>query len=327
MIHDTIVFLPLSSTVNPATTKRLKASVARLSLLLIPLWIGSHLSSLAHPLDLLSNFRQPLLHLALVVLALNLVLRNRATAGWCGLAVFTLASGVVPWAMPESNTHGARGELKIYHANVWTANEDHQRVLRQIEEEQPDIIALLEVNGRWMRALESLRETHPHHKLLPQEDNFGLALYSKLPLQEIQVLRFSTIPVDSLSAVVTLPEGEKLLLCLTHPVPPVSKAGFSSRNAALESMGQYLGSRGEPRVLLGDLNTAMWSHHYLGMESTSGMRNARRGFGVLGSWPADGWVRIPIDHCLVSPEIGVKGFRLLPSNGSDHLPFIAELTY
>jgi endonuclease/exonuclease/phosphatase family metal-dependent hydrolase len=58
----------------------------------------------------------------------------------------------------------------------------------------------------------------------------------------------------------------------------------------------------------------------------SGLISARRGFGILPSWPTQRPVLvIPIDHVLVSSEIGVVDFRVGKGTGSDHLPVTVDL--
>ena len=73
----------------------------------------------------------------------------------------------------------------------------------------------------------------------------------------------------------------------------------------------------------------MWSPFYRSMMETSGLRNARQGRGILPTHsivtPRFAALSAPLDHCLVTPDIQVKDFKLGPAIGSDHLPIIAEL--
>ena len=60
----------------------------------------------------------------------------------------------------------------------------------------------------------------------------------------------------------------------------------------------------------------------------TGLDNARKGFGLLPTWPAFmpwPFLRIPIDHCLVSPDIRVIRMRTGRTIGSDHLPIIVDM--
>jgi endonuclease/exonuclease/phosphatase (EEP) superfamily protein YafD len=56
------------------------------------------------------------------------------------------------------------------------------------------------------------------------------------------------------------------------------------------------------------------------------LRDTRAGFGIQASWPTQiPPLGIPLDHCLVSPELVVLDRRLGPAVGSDHRPVILEL--
>jgi endonuclease/exonuclease/phosphatase family metal-dependent hydrolase len=51
---------------------------------------------------------------------------------------------------------------------------------------------------------------------------------------------------------------------------------------------------------------------------------ARLGFGVKTSWPVPvpSFLRIPIDHCLLSDDFHVTSVEVGSSIGSDHLPLV-----
>ena len=85
--------------------------------------------------------------------------------------------------------------------------------------------------------------------------------------------------------------------------------------------------RKAPTLLCADLNSTPWSPYFTDLLSGTGLLNGRQGFGVLATWNAL-WPRmaaIPIDHCLVSPNVAVRGLRYGPRVGSDHLPLIMDV--
>ncbi len=133
-------------------------------------------------------------------------------------------------------------------------------------------------------------------------------------------------------------DGRVISLIATHPPPP--KPGlFQFRNKQLGEIGQYIKSLSTPVILVGDLNTTMWSSYYKRFIQTTRLVNARKGFGVLPSWPTTtsyspysrlpnflSWLlSIPIDHCLISPEIKVVNTRTGANVNSDHRPLITDL--
>jgi endonuclease/exonuclease/phosphatase family metal-dependent hydrolase len=56
------------------------------------------------------------------------------------------------------------------------------------------------------------------------------------------------------------------------------------------------------------------------------LRDGGLGFGIQCTWRNPlGYIRIPIDHVCVSPDIAVKRFTTGADIGSDHYPVFAEL--
>ncbi|MGJ8677842.1 MAG: endonuclease/exonuclease/phosphatase family protein [Akkermansiaceae bacterium] len=207
-----------------------------------------------------------------------------------------------------------------------TSNTDYGSFVSLIENENPDIIVVMEINENWVDALDLLKKDYRYSKLAPRTDNFGIGVYSKLPITMESVAYFGPAGIPSIVLSLETAKGA-LTLVATHPLPPVSNDYLRSRNKQLLHVAQEIKKIDGPLILAGDLNTTMWSSHYDQLEKNGGLRNVRRGFGIHATWPSQlGFLGIPIDHVLISEEIKVVDMKVGASVGSDHLPLIIELS-
>ena len=101
---------------------------------------------------------------------------------------------------------------------------------------------------------------------------------------------------------------------------------WSIRKQQLKDLAELVNKEEGPWVVMGDLNCSLWCPDYKTFQKETGLKNARKGFGICASWPSgNSPLKIPIDHCLVSPQIKVKSVKLGPEVYSDHLPLIVEI--
>jgi endonuclease/exonuclease/phosphatase (EEP) superfamily protein YafD len=279
-------------------------------------------------LDNLSNFPA---HFAAAFLACALLFawrRRVLPALAClGLAAFALAQ-VLPWyfAAETAPADPGRRWTRLLVSNVYYGNREHDRLLDLVRAEDPDVVGLVEVSSRWLRKLKPLRETYPYHYEMPDEFHAGLALYSRLPIENAHALALGDEhPSPAIAATLRTPDGE-VEIVLAHPTSPIGAAYIARRNVQLAALARHAREAQRPLVLAGDLNVTMWNDAYRPLEDEARLRNARRGRGVAPSWPAIGPFGVPIDHILASPGVQLRNFRTLPGIGSDHLPVAAEFT-
>jgi endonuclease/exonuclease/phosphatase (EEP) superfamily protein YafD len=115
-------------------------------------------------------------------------------------------------------------------------------------------------------------------------------------------------------------------LVATHPVPPLNDEYFSSHNSQMNDIADYVRQLGNESIVMGDLNMSMWSPYYRKFIDRSNLRNTRQGFGIQPSWPTNlPLLPIPIDHCLIIPNIKVSNNRIGKDIGSDHYPIVTDL--
>ena len=278
-----------------------------------------------HALQLFTHFRLQYLLAALSLLVALAALREMRYAAALLLVVIVNAYVLLPWYVGERPA--ASGiETRVLLANVHARNENHAKLLALVRDEQPDVLVLLEVTRAWQASLQPLHGDYPHRVIEPRDGSFGIALYSKLPVRSAAAV--DSAPLGFPTILATLEVGDDTLqLLATHPMIPLGKTNYEARNRQLDDIVRLLQQMSGPRMLVGDLNTSMWDTNYASLENRTWLRNARRGFGVVPTWPTFmPLAMIPIDHVLVSEEIGVRDVRTGPRIGSDHLPLAVTIT-
>lgn len=253
----------------------------------------------------------------------------RSKKRWLLVSAFCIIinlAEIVPWYFPAPAWAGATPgqHLRILHSNVLRSNRRYSEVISLVKAEQPDIAVFVEVNTPWAKELSVLSEIFPYSSTQQESEIFGSAIYSKLPLENASVKAFSnqrrSLLVDAKF------QGKIISLILVHPTVPIKQQTFIDRNKQLAAIGEYAAQVKNPLIVVGDFNTTMWSPFYINMVKTAKLRNARSGFGILPTWPTFlPLAYIPIDHFLVSKEIGVLKIRTGGNVGSDHLPLITDL--
>jgi endonuclease/exonuclease/phosphatase (EEP) superfamily protein YafD len=209
-------------------------------------------------------------------------------------------------------------------ANVHSENRDHGRIRQVIAEANPDVIVLLEVTPWLIGQLADLAERYPHRIAEPREDNFGIALFSRLPLRNAAVISLGSAGLPSLTAELEA-DGRWFTLLSTHPPPPIGAAMTEDRNAQLADLARLARQTRQPLLALGDFNLSPWSPWFTQLLTDSGLHDSAAGRGLQPSWPV-GWppLWIPIDHALYSDGIRIRHRVIGPDLGSDHYPVMVD---
>ena len=276
-------------------------------------------------LQLFTHFRLQYFAASIVFLAIFAALREPRYA--LALLFTSILNGamVAPWYLDDPVRHDG-AEIKVLLANVLSSNSDHARLFDLLEAEQPDLVVLLEVSPQWATSLARLGATYPHSIVEPREGSFGIAMYSRLPLTSAASVSSGPLGFPTVVAAVGV-SGRSVQVVATHPMIPLGASNYDARNEQLKGVARLLQRTPGPRMLIGDLNATMWDLNYGSLENKTWLRNVRHGFGVLPTWPTFmPLAMIPIDHVLVSEEIGVEDVRTGPRIGSDHLPLVVTIT-
>lgn len=276
--------------------------------------------------DLFSHFRvQYLVALTLATCLLLIPRRYPRSVFFAAFAIVNLlAIAPLYYGLEAQGAHNPSATYRSLLLNVNTETGKPDQVAGAIRELHPDIIALEEVNERWVALLSSALTAYPYSKTEPREDNFGIALYSKFPIINGEVREIGEAGLPSVIAELQLPSGP-LTVILTHPLPPAGPENSRLRNEQLTRIGETARQAKSPVLLLGDLNATPWSACFKPLLKQANLRDASQGHGVLPTWPTFLPIMlIPLDHCLHSAGVRPMRESLGPKTGSDHYPVVLD---
>jgi endonuclease/exonuclease/phosphatase (EEP) superfamily protein YafD len=218
--------------------------------------------------------------------------------------------------------------LRLLVSNVLMHNTDAARWLRAARAADADVIVAVETDARWAEDLAELRETHPHGIDVPQENAYGMCLFSRLEIGEVTVEHLVEPDVPSLFGSVRLRNGRSVQFGFLHPRPPRPDLMQDShlRDAELVRAAHRLARMEPPVVIAGDLNDVAWSTTTRRFKRLSRLLDPRVGRGLYSTFHADHrWMRYPLDHVFHSDTLTLVELRRLPHVGSDHFPILIEM--
>lgn len=275
--------------------------------------------------DLFANFRLQYAATLLVGAAALVMFRQvRWAAIVLGFMVVNLGAALPHLVKLPTAGAGGGSELRFVLANVNAMNRNHEALLSFVDEADPDVIVLQEVNQRWVEAAGSLGDEYPYSVVEAQEGYFGIGLWSRLPIVSGAAEYFLKERIPAIVATLEGPEGE-ILLVATHAMPPRNAYFAELRAQQLEAMSELAQRTSSEVVVLADLNATPWSHTFRSFVRSSGLKDASRGQGLQWTWPARIWpLMLPIDHALVSERVRVVDLWTGPPIGSDHYPLVLD---
>jgi endonuclease/exonuclease/phosphatase (EEP) superfamily protein YafD len=286
-------------------------------------WLGL-LGGWHWALDLLSHFRWQYLVVSLLAVVWTLW-RRRRLALMVSLMTVALNGWLIGGLVMDSLVTYANNDhhLRVVSLNVLTSNPNKERVLEYLRGVDADVIFLMEVDEEWLRRMEPLKDTHPHGALQQVSGNFGVALYSRLPLEETKLVDFGEWGLPAVEARLRHEGGEAVILGL-HPMPPVGRARAEERDRYLSEAAAHAARQNVPALVIGDLNATPWSAGARLMMREGGLRLAPGSWKP--TWQARNIFAIPIDHAFCSAGLVILNKSIGPDVGSDHRPIVLEVS-
>ncbi|UBZ06830.1 endonuclease/exonuclease/phosphatase family protein [Salegentibacter mishustinae] len=220
--------------------------------------------------------------------------------------------------------------ISILVSNVLTPNEDYHKLLEIVNRRQPDILLTLESDEKWEEALKGLEDEYKYCIKVPQDNLYGMHLYSKLKLEETEIRYLVKDDIPSIHGFVRLDDNSKIRIHCMHPRPPSpSEADTSTnRDAELLMLGRDVREQDDSVLVFGDLNDVAWSRTTRLFQQMSGLMDPRIGRGFFNTFHADyRFFRWPLDHVFHSNDFTLIDIAREKHIGSDHFPMYIKLNF
>lgn len=276
------------------------------------------------PFELATSFR---VQYAVALMAggmIFLLLKNFWAAAVFILFAIPNVVSIVPFYVPRQSPPTVGHSLKAVFMNLSVTSTDYGKASDFVRLHNPDLIAVVEAGEVWATNLRRRLRDYPHVVFRTRDDEFGIGLLSKIPLENAVITDLGDWGFPAIKASVRMWD-RSLTVFVVHPPPPVTGLFREERMRQINRLAALV-KKERHVIIMGDLNLTPWSPIFRDLMSRTGLKDGRKGFGIQPTWPTTiPWLLIPIDHCLISGDLVVREFSAGASIGSDHYPLVLKL--
>ncbi|EMR01436.1 endonuclease/exonuclease/phosphatase family protein [Cesiribacter andamanensis] len=266
-----------------------------------------------------------LLALSLLCACLLLWQERHFAGGWLLGWILLSACVLAPQDTPLPGTTPQKTSLRVAQLNVLMFNGRHEQVAREVLTLEADVLAFQEVDGLWAeRLVAALAADYPYYSLAPRNNCYGMALFSKKPLEGVQLRLLEGYPLISARI---REGGQDTLLISLHAASPMTRQRYHTRNRQLQAVADLIQEKGLPSLVIGDFNAVPWDRALRPLLQEAGLRDSRRQH-YTATWPSPlGRWGIPIDYVLHSAHWQTLSHSSFSIPGSDHKGMVATLAW
>lgn len=273
----------------------------------------------------------------LILLVLLLYFETKYSIfSWILLIAFLASMGyqcfkVFPYSslFPKRRSHASTdGHVSILAGNVLQTNKRYQVFLSEIKRFDPDLVLAMETNKEWENGLLEIERVYPYTVKVPLENFYGMHLYSKKELENVEVKYQIEDDKPSIFFDYRIEGNLPIFFCCLHPAPPSPTENETSkeRDAELMITGKQIRHKDKPTVVCGDMNDVVWSRTTRLFKKMTGMIDPRIGRGFFSTFHANYFfLRFPLDHLFHTRDLYVGKMIRSKNFGSDHFAMYYEI--
>ena len=240
--------------------------------------------------------------------------------GACGLLCLYLKS--VSDQRIKFPSENANPQISVAHINL-SLSDDYTETMRTIWSADVDVISFQEYTPDWHDYLTiELDPRYPYRSCNTRIDPYGMAMYSKYPIEGVNNFSFEDIP--NLHAQVSVNEELTIHLISAHTTAPVNSAAYSVIREHFRELSDYVNELSGPVITLGDFNLPSWSSEVQEFKSFAGLSDSRRDIVPASLQGTISLLKIPIDHIFYSKDIECTAFQVITAQSSTHLGILGR---
>ncbi len=217
--------------------------------------------------------------------------------------------------------------ISLISLNVKQDNTAYNKLVDLVNRHKPEVLLTMESNKDWENGMKSIDGQYKHNFKIPQENKYGMHFYTNLDVVSIKKHFLISREYPSIEANLITQQGIEFKFWGIHPPPPspTEKPTSKQKDAELLVLAKKLSKEKLPVIVAGDFNNVSWSKTSRLFAQVSGLKDARVGKGIYGTFPAYACLlRFPIDLVFNSLNIRIGKITTLPSVNSDHLPLLVK---
>lgn len=300
-------------------------------------WLAGLFPSVGWMSDICASLTQQFIIAYILLFALSLFKKRAILASLCALAIAINLFSLAPY-LPTAKAlaSATANSATVLHANAAGFNSKNLELVETLAASGADVIGVCELTPDLDRLIKTKLEDYPYIFSDPhKEDNFGLGIYSKLPLIAPRLLipeNDPEIPPSIIGEVVT--KRGSFNLVYVHTRPPLGSQWAEQRDRQLDYLADLTGSAGasldRPWLLAGDLNATPFNPAFARLLEKGGFVDSNQKFGLTNTWPA-GFVppQLPLDHILArdskTASLTIAELKTVDLPGSDHKGLFANI--
>jgi len=232
---------------------------------------------------------------------------------------------LMPYIKTQDETQQVNADLRVAHFNVLRHNDHKKEMISQALFSEADFISFQEVNNDWKILFDKwLKPHYPYSKVVSRETCcFGIAVFSKYPLENIEVHYWEELP--NISGDIQIKDSS-IHFVTTHTNSPTTPWSYYKRNRHINKVAEYIQQFEGPILAMGDYNTVPWDKPLRDFRNNTKLMDSRKGYHA--TYPTKlGPAGVPIDYIFHSDEFNCLRFDTISRSSSDHLGIIGEYSF